>query len=154
MQNEVYLSWQGKEPEITRKEQAWYWTVGIISGGIAIASFIAANYLFGIIAILAGFSVMVAGTRRPRKFTYKITERGFMVGTDLIPYASIRRFAIVEETDPKQLTVETTMLIGTVTASMDRVDHRAIRTELLNNNIEEVESLDTFFEKAARWMGL
>ena len=77
-----------------------------------------------------------------------------MVGTDLIPYASIRRFAIVEETDPKQLTVETTMLIGTVTASMDRVDHRAIRTELLNNNIEEVESLDTFFEKAARWMGL
>ncbi len=154
MENLVYIQWKGQEPDITRKEQSWYWTVGIISGGVAIASVIVGNYLLALIAVLAGFTVMVAGSRRPQRFTYKLTSRGFMVGADLIPYESIRRFAIDDDASPKQLTLETNMLIGTITASLETVDHRAIRTELLNNNIEEVESLDTFFEKMARWMGM
>ena len=154
MENQVFVSWQGKEPEITRKEQSWYWTVGIISAGVAISAIIVSNYLFAIIAVLAGFAIMVAGSRKPRRYTYKLTEKGFYVGEELIPYVKIRRFAINEKSEPKELTVETNLLIGTVSASLERVDHRSIRTELLNNNIEEVESLDTFFESVSHWLGL
>ena len=111
------------------------------------------NYLFGLIALLAGFTIMVVGSRGPHRHTYKLTERGFMIGSELIPYASIRRFAIVEH-EPKKITIETNTIVGSLTAPLGETDYRFIRTELLNRNIDEVETLDNFVERVSRGIGL
>lgn len=153
MEERVYVSWQSKEYEFQPKERPWYWAVGIIAGGIAVAAFIVGDYLFSLIAILGGFTVMLLGSKKPHRHTYRVTERGFRIGDRLIPYKSITRFAIRDD-EPRELVVETTTLLGTFAVPLGDTDHRAIAMELKNNNIEEVESLGTFVDRFASGMGL
>ncbi|MBI3573577.1 hypothetical protein HY090_00825, partial [Candidatus Kaiserbacteria bacterium] len=94
MESRVIVSWQAKEYDFTPKERSWYWAVGIIAAGAAIAAGIVGDYLFSVIAVLAGFSVMLLGSKRPKRHTYSLTERGFMIGEKLIPYRDMERFAI------------------------------------------------------------
>jgi hypothetical protein len=153
MENRVLITWQARDEATPKKESAWYWTVGIVSIGVTIAALIIQNYLFALICLLAGFTIMIVGSRAPKRHTYTLTDKGFMIGRELIPYHSIRKFAIFEH-DPMKLTIETTSIVGSLTAPLHDVDHRAIRTELLNRNIDEVESLDFYVERVARAIGL
>ena len=149
----VIVSWQTLEYEHQVKEKPWYWSVGIISVGVAIASVLMKDYLLGVIAVIGGFTVMLVGSSRPLKHTYALTENGFKVGKDLIPYEKITRFAISEE-EPRHLTIECMTLTGVVKAPLKGVDYRMIRTELKNRNIEEKDHLDRFVEGVARRIGL
>ena len=149
----VIVRWQAHEYEHKPKVRQWYWSVGIVALGAAIAAFLLQDYLFGVIAIIGGFTVMLVGSARPVRHTYTLTESGFMVGKDLIPYGKISRFAISEE-EPRHLTIETMTLVGVIKAPLENVDYRAIRTELKNNNIDEEDKLDQFVEGFARRIGL
>ncbi len=153
MENAVLMSWQAREHDFREKERPWYWTVGIVAVGIAAAALILGDYLFSVIAVLGGFAVMLVGARRPSRHKYSLTERGFMISSHLIPYSQITRFAILED-EPRKLSLETKMLGGTFAIPLGGTDYRAIRTELKNRNIEEVETLDSFIDHVARGMGL
>ncbi|MFA5877431.1 MAG: hypothetical protein WC880_03655 [Candidatus Paceibacterota bacterium] len=153
MENKILVSWQAREYEFRPKERQWYWTVGIVAVGVAIASFILSDYLFSLIALIGGFTVMLIGSRKPPRHKYTLTERGFLVGTHLIPYDHMKRFSI-QENEPRHLSIETKRLTGTISAPLGDTDHRFIRTELKNRNIEEVEALDSFIDSVAGGMGL
>ena len=135
------------------KTKNWYWVVGIVAVGIAVAAFILLNILFGIIALIGGFAVMLVGSRPPSERTYSLTKKGVVIGRDTILYEKIKRFAISED-EPHSISLETLTLSGTVTISLGSADHRLIRAELKNRNIEEVESLDSFTNKVADVIGL
>ena len=96
---------------------------------------------------------MVVGSRRPSRQTYALYERHVAVGNETIPYEKIKSFAIRED-EPRQLTLETKSLIGITTIPLSTTDHRRVRTILKNQNIDEVEELDTVIERAANMMGL
>ena len=154
MEARTILSWHAKEREGAPKERSWYWAVGIMSGGFAVAAFILSNYLLTLIALLAGFSVMLAGSAKPRRHLYKLTEKGFMIDAKLIRYAQIEQFAIHENEDSKELLLETKGFSGTLSAPLGNADYRAIEMELKNHNIEEVESLHSFADHLAKGIGL
>jgi len=149
----IVISWQDHEYEHKPKGVSWFWVVGIIAAGIAIASFILQNYLFGLIAILGGFTVMLVGSARPTQHTFSLTDNGFKIGRDVIPYDKITRFAISEK-EPRQLTLETLILIGVIKVPLEKADFRVIRSELKNRNIEEVDKLDQVVERVAKTIGL
>ena len=153
MQSRVIVSWQAREFDFREKERSWYWAIAIVAVGVTVSAFILGNYLFGLIAILAGFTVMLVGSKKPRERTYQVTERGLMVGRRLLPYAEIRRFAIHDE-EPKELVVETGSLAGTAVIPLGEADYRAIQMEFRNRNIEEVETLRSFADHVARGIGL
>lgn len=153
MENQVLVSWQAREYEFRPKERQWYWTIGIVAIGVAIAAFILSDYLFSLIAVIGGFTAMLIGAKKPQRHKYSLTERGFVVGTHLIPYDHIKRFSIHED-EPRKLSIETKRLTGTISAPLGDTDHRFIRTELKNRNIEEVEALDSFVDSLAGGMGL
>ena len=96
MEDRVLITWRAQEKEFRPKGPAWYWAVGIASCGIAVAALIVGNYLFAVIAILGGFAIMVVGSGRPARYVYKLTDRGLTIGTTVIPYEKISRFAIVD----------------------------------------------------------
>jgi hypothetical protein len=150
---DVLITWQAQEYPHSTKERSWYWMVGIVAVGVAIAAIILQDYLFAVIAIIGGFTVMLVGSARPPRHTYSITENGFMVGRDLIPYDKIKRFAISEE-EPKHLTLETLTLIGIIKAPLGGTDFRAIRTEFKNRDIQEEDKLDQLVDRVARTIGL
>lgn len=149
----VVVRWQAHEYEHTEKERQWYYAVGIVAGGLAIASLILQNYLFSVICVLGGFTVMLVGSAKPPKYTYSLTEKGFMVGKDLIPFEKMIRFAISED-EPRHLTIESKTLVGVVKAPLEGADFRAIRMELKNHNIQEEDQLDTLVDRVAKTIGL
>ncbi|MES2014671.1 MAG: hypothetical protein V4437_02550 [Patescibacteria group bacterium] len=153
MEHEVLISWQAQEHGFRPKEQQWYWTVGIVAVGVAVASFILSDYLFSLIAVIAGFAVMIVGSKKPERHKYSLTEQGLMIGTQLIPYSKMTRFSIVED-EPRKLSIETKLLAGTIGAPLGTADYRQIRTELKNRNIEETEALDSFIDSIAGSIGL
>jgi hypothetical protein len=153
VEDRTILSWQAKEFEFLPKSRSWYWAVSIVSASVAVASVILANYLLAVIAVLAGFSVMLMGSKRPRRHTYRLTEHGFKVGERLIPYRDIQEFAI-HEGEEMELVLNTKTLLGNVSAPLGSTDWRTIEMELKNRNIEEVESLKTFADHLSKGLGL
>ena len=149
----IVVRWQGHEYEHTEKERPWYWAVGLVAAGVAIASIILQNYLFAVIAIVGGFTVMLVGSARPARHTYSLTESGFMVGKDMIPFDKITRFSISED-EPRHLTIESKTLVGIVRAPLEGVDFREIRAELKNHNIPEEDKLDTIVDRVVKSIGL
>lgn len=149
----VVVRWQAHEFEHRPKDRQWYWSVGIIAVGIAIAAILLQDYLFAVIAVIGGFTVMLVGSARPSRHTYTLTENGFMVDKDLIPFSKISRFAISEE-EPRHLTIETMTLVGVIKAPLEHVDYRTVRTEFKNNNINEEDRLDQFVDGFAKRIGL
>ncbi len=150
----VAAEWKGQEFEFAPKSSTWYWTVGVLSVGSAIAALIAQNFLFAVILLLAGATVSLLGSRRPTMHLFRVTNRGIHVGEQLFLYANIIRFAI-HEAEPKKLLFELKSgVVRVMTIPLAGADHRAVRTELKNRNIEEVESLDTFVARFSDWMGI
>ncbi len=150
----VHLQWQGQEFEFTPKSSAWYWTLGILAVGSATAAVIVGNILFAIILILAGATTALLGSRRPATHVFRITDRGIHVGEQLFRYENISRFAI-DEGEPKKFLFELKQgLVKVMTVPLDGVDHRALRMELKNHNIEETEHLHSFVSHLSDWMGL
>lgn len=153
MEHRAIISWQAKEYDFIPKANSWYWAVGVVAVGAAVAAIILADYLFAVIALLGGFSVMLLGSNPPKHHTYRLTDRGFMVGERLIPYRDMVAFAIHEGEEPT-LNIETETLMGIVSVPLAGVDRRVIEMELKNQNIEEVESLRSFVNAFASGMGL
>ena len=148
------LEWQGQEFEFVPKSTSWYWTVGIMSVGTAVAAFIVGNILFGIILLLAGFTTALLGSRQPATHTFRITDRGVHVGEQVFKYDNIAKFA-VEEEHPKKFLFELKQgLVKVMTIPIHDTDHRVLRTEMKNHNIEEVEHLNTLVARVSDWMGL
>lgn len=153
MENHAVITWQTKEFEFRPKERQWFWTIGVVAAGVAVSAFIFHDYLFSVIAILGGCTVMLVGARKPPRHKYALTERGLMIGTHLIPYSHMLRFSIVED-EPRKLSIETKGVAGTISAPLADADYRRVRTELKNRNIEETEHLDSFIDGLAHRIGL
>jgi len=86
--------WQAPAYEFREKSPDWYWAVGIITVATLAASFFARNYLFGIFALLAGFSIAVHSARRPEIVTFKINSRGIKIGKLIYDYENLKNFWI------------------------------------------------------------
>jgi len=153
MQSDAVLSWQAHEYDFREKESSWYWAVAIVAVGSAVAAFILSDYLFAIIAVIAGFTVMLVGSKKPKRHTYQITTRGLLIGKRLIPFQQMVRFAIHDE-EPRALMIETNTFAGTISVPLADADYRVIQMELKNRDIEEVDSLHSLIDHVARGIGL
>lgn len=148
----THLRWEHKDPGPTKKSPDWYWTVGICAGGIAVASFIIGNFLFAVVALAAGFAIMLAGSRGGAHRTYALSDKGLHIGHEVIPYENMARFAI--EADPPRLLIATTSLLGTIAVPLDNVDPRTIEMELKNHNIEAADRLHSLSDQVAKAIGM
>jgi hypothetical protein len=153
MHHDHIVTWEAHEPGAGDKESGWYWVVGIIAAGIAVASGIAGDYLFSVIAVIGGFAIMLAGSRPGVQRTYALSDRGIHIGHERIPFSNIKSFAIHDE-DPRRLVIGTASLMGTLSIPLGDADFRAVRTELKNRNIEEDDELDSVAERFAKVIGI
>lgn len=151
---EFILTWRTQKGKSGQKQGAWYWTVAIIAGGIAVASFIVGNLLLGLLAIIGAFAIMLAGSAPSTDQRCGLSNTGVHIEGTLIPYTNISQFAIKEDEEPKKLMLQTTGLTGITTLGLEGVDFRAVRSELKNHNIDEVDELHSFGEKVAEMIGM
>lgn len=145
--------WRARKNSSGKKTSSWYWTVGIVAIGIAIASFIVGNFLLGLLAIIGGFVIMLAGSQPGGQQACAVSNHGVHIGGTVIPFANIAQFAIEEE-EPKILKLRTKGLMGIISVSLDGVDFRAVRSELKNHNVDEADELNSFGERIAEMIGM
>ena len=148
-----HFAWRAANRPNERKTASWYWSIGVLAGGGALASLIVGNFLFAVLLVIGAFTIMIAGSQPPVEVAYAISDSGFHINTQIVPWESIVNFAITED-EPYVLTVATNTLFGTMSIPLSSVDHRGVRTLFLNNNIEEADSLPTFTESVMRALGL
>ena len=61
------IKWETWEYEYIPKSNNWFWVVGIITIGLATASVLLDNILFAIFVALAGFTISLYASRKPKK---------------------------------------------------------------------------------------
>ena len=88
------IKWSALEYEFHEKTTEWYWALGIITAALVLAAVILHNFLFAVFAVLAGFSVGLYGTRRPRTILHEINSGGVSLGNKNFNYEHIDHFWI------------------------------------------------------------
>ena len=88
------IRWLAPEYEFHEKTPEWYWALGIIAAALVLAAVVLHNFLFAVFAVLAGFSVGLYGTRRPRMITHEINSGGVSLGNRNFNYENIDHFWI------------------------------------------------------------
>ena len=60
------IAWQTFEYQNRARSSDWFWVVGIIAISAAAAAILFKNFLFGILIIIATFTLMLQAARKPR----------------------------------------------------------------------------------------
>jgi len=127
------IRWSAPEYEFHKKTREWYWALGIITAALVLAAVVLRNFLFAVFAVLAGFSVGLYGTRRPRAIIHEINSGGVSLGNRSFNYENIDHFWI--NYDPpakKELILESKKTFSTHTVILlGDADPEPIRRYLL-----------------------
>src|SRR3989344_8494372 len=125
--------WNSPEYEFHEKAPELYWALGIITAALVLAAVILHNFLFAVFAVLAGFSVGLHGSRRPRTIIHEINSGGVSLGNRSFNYENIDHFWI--NYDPpakKELILESKKTFSTHTVILlGDADPEPIRRYLL-----------------------
>ncbi len=77
---DVLYQWEFAEYHQHERGGLWYVTAGVITAGLFVWATMTANYLFGIIVMLAVFIIFLRDTRSPERMRFTITPRGIEYG--------------------------------------------------------------------------
>ncbi len=102
-QNEDILpgaTWHAPEYHHTEHTKDWFWGLGIVAATITIISFLLGNWLFGVLVIIAGFSLAMFAHRSPRIVTIHLGSSGIMIEKTLYDFSDIESFWVEVEENP------------------------------------------------------
>jgi len=132
--------WSAHEHSTQQVSSDWFWSFGIITVSIIIASILFHNYILALLVLVAAITLGMLARKEPRLIDISLNENGLQYGDLYFPYEVITRFWI-DETHPKHTTLlmETKKIMTphiTISVPQNRVTD--IRT-LLKDKITESE---------------
>ena len=98
MENEKIIAWQTFEYQSRARGGDWFWAVGIIALAAAVTSILFKNFLFGILIIIATFTLMLQAARKPRLLRFEINQTAITAGQIAYPLSSLESFWLDEKT--------------------------------------------------------
>jgi hypothetical protein len=127
------ISWNILEYKKKEKNVDWYWAVIVISLSLAIIAFVIGDGLFSIFIILATLILLSFSNTEPRRFEVIVDKRGFKVGKDTYPFATLDEFwvDITEENSPKILLKSKKVFMPLIVIPLEDHHHLDIRDFLL-----------------------
>ena len=130
---EEKINWQSLEHFHTEKGVEWYWAVGIIAGGSAVAAILLSNFVFAVLIVIAAFSLMMFASQPPKIVDVEINGRGVMFGEYFYPYNSLDSFWIdLEHVAPKVIIKSKKLLMHLVSVHLsEESDPEEIRDFLI-----------------------
>mgnify|MGYP003473546694 FL=1 len=147
------ISWQTHEYLHTEKTNDWYWIVAIVTLSIAFVSVILNNVIFGILVIVASFTLSMFASRKPDVFTATIDNSGVTFGSIRYPYGNLSSFWVeTRDNYPRLLLKSKKILMPFVVIHTENEDPGEIR-ELLLHYLPEEESTEPLLEKILIYLG-
>ncbi len=100
------IQWEGYEHEHREKTPDWFWGLGLVVLAIFILAIFFNNVLFGILVLVAGFTMALFALKEPKLTRFTLTHRGLIIERTLYPFTTLESFwidDIDEEIEPKLL---------------------------------------------------
>ncbi len=88
------ISWSASEYENSAKSGEWYWTLGILTVALAVATLLLKNILFASFIVLAGFTAALYGAKKPRMIQFSVSAKGVKIGDKIYPHETLKSFWI------------------------------------------------------------
>jgi hypothetical protein len=148
------IKWEAEEYDYIPKSNNWFWSVGIITIGIAMASIFLNNILFAVLVVLGGVTIILYGARRPRKVVFSIIPRGVQIENRLFPFENLKSFWIHYEPPYKKLlTIEPKkLLMPVISVPLGDINPNTIREHLLKF-LKEERREESFIQTIIRLIG-
>jgi len=89
--------WEAPEHHHVEKNGDWFWILGILTIIFTVTAVALGNTLFGLLILIASFTMALVANREPRMITHSVSNRGLRIGSTLYPYSSLECFYIDEE---------------------------------------------------------
>jgi hypothetical protein len=148
------IEWEAHEYEHKERSPDWFWAVGIISVAVAITSIIFGNVIFGILVIIATFSLALFINREPSITHASLNERGITRGKMHYPYSTLDSYWIDVEHPHKKILLKSKKLFMPliIVPISDEVDPEALDDALIQHLPREFHNL-SIVEQALEYLG-
>lgn len=149
------LTWQAYEYVHREKSNDWFWALGIIAVGGAIAAIFLHNLLFALLILVAGVALGLFAAREPDLVTFAITRRGVRINEDLYSYQNLDGFWIEDISEahvPKLLLKSKKILMPMLVIPIEKVEPEDVYAALLYFLPEE-ELHEPFAHKIMEFVG-
>ncbi|MFH0846281.1 MAG: hypothetical protein V1851_02705 [Patescibacteria group bacterium] len=140
------IEWQAFEYDFEPKSDNWFWAIWIIAIGMAWTSFLFNNFILSILILVAVFSISVFASRPPKRLTFKLFKKGFLIEQKLISFYSLQSFWINE--DEKKILLKPqskTKPLLIIPLNPRQIDNDEIKSYLLTH-LEEEELKEPFLK--------
>jgi hypothetical protein len=94
-EEEEFISWQIPEHNVYERSKTWYIVFSLIIGALILYSFLSANFLLAVIAIIASLVILLHDSQEAPQIKFSITDEGVYVGKKFYDFDEFEQFAIV-----------------------------------------------------------
>ncbi len=142
------FEWEAPEFRHYPKNPAWYITLILVVALLVGYEIIMKDYFGAISMAVVACFVVFFGRQTPKQIPIKITDQGFHINNDLIPYQRIKYFWVVDDGVHKTLNFETTAYLNhQLTIELEDMDADEIRDFLADVLPEHDEPVPTVPQK-------
>ena len=133
----------------------WYWALGIVAVCVALISVLFGNLLFGIIILVAAFTLALLAQTPPPLVEFHITERGIRINERMHRFEDCIAFWVEDhDADPPLLLVDTTQWMSpNLVIPLVDIDPYEVRA-FLSRKIEERPMKEPVAHKILEAFGL
>lgn len=134
----MVIEWETLEYEHYEKSPQWFWTVGLGGFVLIFVAILTKNFLLAILILLATFTLILHGGRRPDKITITVSRHGVQVRHRLYPFKTLRSFWVHDQPTKKiTLRSEKAFMPHLHLPLPEDLDHETLRVFLLEQLPEE-----------------
>jgi len=97
MEQQAYsVTWEAPEHHHIEKGGDWFFALAIITVAVVIAAIFFGNFLFALLSGLAGITMAILASQRPKVIKFAVTVRGIRIDEMFYPYTTLRSYHIDE----------------------------------------------------------
>lgn len=147
------ISWETVEYLHTDKTSDWYWIVGIITVSIAVIAVILNNVIFGILIVVASFTLSLFASRKPDIVSVNIDNLGITFGRSHYSYTDLDAFWVeTRDSLPRILLKSKKTFMPYIVILIEDESPNEIK-HILSQHLKEEEHTEPLMEKILMYFG-
>ncbi len=152
-QNLNKVTWQAYEHSPQERSVDWFWGAGLIIVVGAILSLLFSNFLFAIIIVLGGGTLIHYQKRGPELMDFELNEQGVKAGKTFYPYENLSSFWVADKQPKIKLLLESKRsIMPLIDLPLDGANLVTVKTYLANH-LKQVPHEESIINVLADWLG-
>lgn len=149
------LRWSAYEHEHIERGTEWFWALGVAAVCAALTAILLSNVLFGILILVAAFTIALLARHAPDVSSFEISTKGVRVDNVLHRYDEIISFWVEDEHDGHPLLLIDTVkfMSPNLIIPIHDIDPGLVRAYLREHS-EEVPMKEPLAHKVLEFFGI